>query len=73
MIDPINKQRTDCRRMAASQDLDGDARLDRTVTSITSEPEWRCRFPTAADETKPDEQALTANAAMSVSSALAAR
>jgi hypothetical protein len=25
----------DCRRMAASQDLDGDAWLDRTVTSIS--------------------------------------
>jgi hypothetical protein len=27
-------ERTDCRRMAASQDLDGDARLGRTVTSL---------------------------------------
>jgi hypothetical protein len=69
----INKPRPDRRRMAASRDLDGDARLDRTVTSITSEPERSCRFPTPEDEIKPDEQALTANAAMSVSSALAAR
>ena len=40
----IDKQRTDRRRMAASRDLDGGAGLDRTVTSITSEPERRCRF-----------------------------
>jgi hypothetical protein len=30
-----HKQRTNRRRMAASQDLDGGARLDRTVMSIT--------------------------------------
>jgi len=38
--------------MAASRDLDGDARLDRTVMSITSEPERRCSFPTQKDETR---------------------
>ena len=69
----IDKPRTDRRRMAASRDLDGGAGLDRTVTSITSEPERRCRFPTPEDETRRPrpgayEQVLTASAAMSVSS-----
>jgi hypothetical protein len=56
----IGRQRTDRRQMAASQDLDGDAKRALSL-------------PTPQDETKPDEQALTTSAPMSVSSALAAR
>jgi hypothetical protein len=40
---PFNQQRIDRRRMAASQDLDGDAGLDCTVTSITIGPARRSR------------------------------
>jgi len=46
----IDKQRTDRRRMAASQDLDGDAKLDRTVNY-----KWAgaaLSLPTPEDETR---------------------
>ena len=45
-VSAANKSRAHCGPMAASRDLDGDAKLDRTVTSITS------RVPTQEAETK---------------------